>query len=123
MACQIGRALAEIGLAPQEVRRFVLNKLVHADEAGIALQWPDGTLMEITVEFVEEVFDGRSQVERPVSVDWSDEIIASDRAIRDLIKRAVAGQVRTVPDRRWAGRFRLILMALAVPSFDVDVRD
>lgn len=124
MACDLGRWMAQRQLSRQDIRGYVLYRLVLGVEHGITYQWPWGAEMMITAELVEEAFDGRAQEALPADTgDWRDEKIAYDRALADLMLRAMAGHIRSVPDRRWLMRFRLIDMARRVPSLDIVVVD
>lgn len=120
IACAIGRWIARLGLSRTEVRGYVMYRIEQGLANGITYAWADETPIAITAQLIEETFDGRPEADPPADMpDWREEPGSYDRAISDLVARAVAGKIKTKADRRWLSRFRLIQLARATPIFDM----
>lgn len=120
MECSIGRMIHRLGLSRPEVRCYVHYRLEQGSAAGATYAWANGVPMLITPQMIEEAFDGRRQQRLSADLsNWGDEKEIYDRAISDLVKRAVAGEIKSKPDHRWYLRFMLIDLARRTPIFDM----
>lgn len=106
--CEMGRWLAAKNLMIPEIRWMAAYALYGALEKGMRLEKPCGRRYVIEPESIDEVFDGRKTLHLPVTSDWNDEPVSYDRAIRDWLDRAVAGQITSKPDSRWGERLVML---------------
>lgn len=119
-ACEIGRLFERLKLPEREVRGYVSYKIWEGLEQNIRYEFPWGQAMKFGPNTIDEVFDGRkTQYLSAGAEDWSDEIVSSDRVFGNLKNRAIAGHIRTVPDKRLHLRFMLIDLARRTPSAEV----
>ncbi|MEL7444253.1 MAG: hypothetical protein AAGK02_00375 [Pseudomonadota bacterium] len=122
--CAVGRFIGRLRLSRAEVRGYVHYRLEQGVGNGVRYQWHTREPIEMTPEFIEESFDGRPEQHLPADVpDWRDEKQAYDRAISDMVGRAVSGRIKKKPDHRWWLRFLLFDLARRTPIFDVLVDD
>lgn len=120
MACMIGRMIARLGLSRAEVRGYVMFRIEQALANGVTFKWDNGDPMVITPEVIDFAFDRRRDQELSDKDEkWDDELCSYDRAISDLVNRAVAGDIKSKPDQRWYMRFLFIRLAAACPIFDM----
>lgn len=123
-ACKIGRHLDWMKMPEREVRNYVSYKIGEGLSQSIRYEAAWGEEIVFLPETVDEMFDNRKAEHRSAeSFDWTDELISSDRAFGDLKTRAVNGQIRTLPDKRWLVKFMLIHLAMKTPSSNVQVDD
>lgn len=117
--CQTMKELVRLKLKTQEVRAFVSHNIFEGLYHGIRYEYPWGAKMEIGPDWVEDIFDGRPQLSLPVEAPtWQNEIIASDRAVGDALKKAASGELTEPPEPHWLWKLVAIQMAIETPPLD-----
>ncbi|MEM1150133.1 MAG: hypothetical protein AAGI03_06200 [Pseudomonadota bacterium] len=119
-ACSVGRWIHRMGFSRTEVRCYVHYRVEKGRPNGVNYEWSNNDPLNVTFEMIEEAFDGRPQRDPdPDGPDWRDDPGSYDRAISDLVRRAVAGEIKAKPDSRWFMRFLLIDISRRTPIYDV----